>query len=139
MLTIIYNDIILRYIDLMSSPSSPHSARFAPNGDPFTAISAVDENSMYLWSQQQNMPLTPGLRWVKNKNGKFTKQILSTGNSLKALQYLYYQQSLLDKQGIDVTIEHQYHQGEKWVYGYQCDGYVKINGKEIVYEFNGEF
>ena len=121
----------------MSSPSSPRSARFAPNGDPFTAISAVDENSMYLWSQQQNMPLTPGLRWVKNKNEKFTKQILSTGNSLKALQYLYYQQSLLDKQGIDVTIDHQYHQGEKWVYGYKCDGYVKIGGKEIVFEFNG--
>ena len=129
--------LFLRYIDLMYSQSSPHSARFAPNGDPFTIVAALDSNSMYLWSTEQNMPLTPGLRWVKNKKGKFTKNILSTGNSFKALQFIYYQQSLLDKQGINVTIEHQYHQGEKWVYGYQCDGYVKINGKEIVFEFNG--
>ena len=129
--------LFLRYIDLMHSQSSPHSARFAPNGDPFTIVTALDSNSMYLWSTEQNMPLTPGLRWVKNKNGKFTKNILSTGNSFKALQFIYYQQSLLDKQGVGATIEHQYHQGEKWVYGYKCDGYVKIGGKEIVFEFNG--
>ena len=126
-----------RYIDLMSTQSSPRSARFAPNGDPYTSVVAYDSNSMYLWAQQQNMPLTPGLRWEKNKNGKFTKKILCPGNSFKALQYLYYQQSLLDKKGAGVTIEHQYHQGEKWVYGCKCDGYVKIGKKEIVFEFNG--
>ena len=129
--------LFLRYIDLMNSQSSPHSARFAPNGDPYSSVVAYDSNSLYLWSQKQNMPLTPGLRWVKNKNGKFTKNILCTGNSFKALQFIYYQQSLLDKQGTGVTIEHQYHQGEKLVYGYKCDGYAKIGGKEIVFEFNG--
>ena len=45
--------------------SSPEAARFAPNGNPFTALVFLDFNSMYLWSQLQVQPLTPGLRWVK--------------------------------------------------------------------------
>ena len=117
--------------------SSPPSARFAANGDPYTAVLSLDANSMYLWSQKQNQPLTPGLRWIKNDNGKYTKQYLSTGGSFKALQYLYYSQAILDKEGYNVTIEHQYHQGEKIIYGQKVDGYVRIGQKEIVFEFNG--
>ena len=121
------------------STSSPRSARFAANGDPFTTVICLDFNSMYLWSQKKNQPLTPGLRWVKNDNGIYTKQYLSTGGSFKALQYLYYSQSLLDRAGYNITIEHQYHQGEKKVYGYKVDGYVRMGSKEIVFEFNGNF
>ena len=92
---------------------------------------------MYLWSTEQNQPLTPGLRWIKS-NKNYRKQYLATGGSFKALQYLYYQQALLDRAGYNVNIEHAYFQGEKYVYGYKCDGYVSIDGREIVYEFHGE-
>ena len=119
------------------SETSPPAARFAPNGNPFTSALFVDFTAMYLWSTQQVQPLTPGLRWVKSNN-KYIKQYLSTGGSFKALQYLYYQQALLNKAGYDVQIEHAYHQGEKDVYGYKCDGYVNLDGREIVFEFHGK-
>ena len=134
--------IIFRDIDLMSQ-TSPHAARYAPNGSKFTAIAFFDFNSMYLWAQKQNMPLTPGLRWVKSSNGNprepFSKKILASGNSVEALQYLYYCQALLDNQGVEVNIEHQYFHGEKTIYGYKVDGYAKINDREIVWEYQGEF
>ena len=117
--------------------TSPPAARFAPNGDRYTAALFIDANSLYLWSTEQPQPLTPGLRWIQS-NKTYRKQYLSTGGSFEALQYLYYSQALLDAQGLNVNIEHQYFQGEKYVYGYKCDGYVNINGKEIVYEFHGK-
>ena len=117
--------------------SSPVAARFAPNGNPFTSVAFFDFNSMYLWSQQQNQPLTPGLRWVKNGE-YFQKRILSPNGSFGALQYLYYCQALLAITNPGINIEHQYFHGEKTVHGYKVDGYVKIEGKEIVYEYNGK-
>ena len=128
--------LFFRYIDLMSTTSSPHAARFAPNGAPYTSALCVDFTSMYLWSTKQNQPQTPGLRWVKSKQN-YIKQYLSTGGSFKALQFLYFSQALLDRAGYNVNIEHAYFPGEKYVYGFKCDGYVNINGREIVYEFHG--
>ena len=116
---------------------SPDSARFAPNGYLYTAVLCLDFNSMYLWSQEQDEPLTAGLRWLKN-GVKFHKKYLSTCGSFVALQWLYYRQALLDEAGINVTIQHQYHQGEATVEGYQVDGYAVINGQRTVFEFNGK-
>ena len=116
--------------------TSPEAARIAPNGDPYTMILFNDFTSMYLWSTNQPQPLTPGLRWVKS-GSTYKKQYLSTGGSFRALQYLYYCQAQLDEQGLNVNIEHQYFRGEKYVYGYKCDGYVVIDGREIVFEFHG--
>ena len=129
--------ILLRDIDLMTQ-SSPVAARFAPNGKLFTAIVFFDFNSMYLWSQLQVQPLTPGLRWVKNGT-RFQKRILSPNGSFEALQYIYYCQAVLEKTNPGLNIEHQYFHGEKTVYGHKVDGYVKIDGKEIVFEYNGKY
>ena len=125
-----------RDVDLMGQ-ASPYAARHAPNTSQFTAIAFFDFNSMYLWAQQQQMPLTPGLRWVKMSN-QFQKRILSSGNSFEALQYLYYCQALLDEEGSGINIEHQYFHGERKIHGYKVDGYARHNGKEIVWEYNGE-
>ena len=117
--------------------TSPEAARFAPNGNLFTAIAFFDFNSMYLWSQLQPQPLTPGLRWVRN--GKtFEKRIMAPNNSFGALQYLYYCQALLAITHPGVNIEHQYFQGERTVHGHKVDGYVQIDGKEVVFEYNGK-
>ena len=118
--------------------SSPPAARFAPNGKRFTAIVFLDFNSMYLWSQLQVQPLTPGLRWVR-RGSYFEKRVLMTGNSLRALQFIYYCQALLDNTNPGLNIEHQYFHGERTIYGHKVDGYVQIDGKEIVFEFNGKY
>ena len=117
--------------------SSPEAARRAPNGNPFTAIVFFDFNSMYLWSQLQVQPLTPGLRWVKNGR-VFQKRIMSPNSSFGALQFIYYCQALLDVTNPGLNIEHQYFHGEKIVYGHKVDGYYRVGGKEIVLEFNGK-
>ena len=117
--------------------TSPPAARFAPNGSLFTTVVFLDFNSMYLWSQQQVQPLTPGLRWVRREN-HFEKRVLTTGNSFRALQFIYYCQALLDETNPGVQIQHQYFQGEKKIYGQKVDGYYRIDGKEIVLEFNGK-
>ena len=118
--------------------SSPEAARRAPNGNPFTAIVFFDFNSMYLWSQLQVQPLTPGLRWVQNGRG-FQKRIMSPNSSFGALQYLYYCQAVLDVTNPGTMIQHQYFQGEKTIYGVKVDGYYQIDGKEVVLEFNGKY
>ena len=47
---------------------------------------------MYLWSQQQAMPLSPGLHWISN--GKwFKKQVLQGQTSFSAVQWLQYEQT----------------------------------------------
>ena len=66
---------------------------------------------MYLWSQMQNMPLGPGLRWISVKNG-FRKYVLHGQTSFSAVQWLQYEQTKYQ-----VQIQHSFHQGEKFIYG----------------------
>ena len=69
---------------------------------------------MYLWSQTQNMPLTPGILWTKSGN-KFNKAVMMDGVSFGQLQWIYVvQQSdfVLNNDGSRILIEHAYHRGE---------------------------
>ena len=86
---------------------------------------------MYLWSQQQVMPLSPGLHWIPTERG-FRKQVLQGQTSFSALQWLQYEQTKLK-----IQIQHAYHQGEKTVFGYRVDGYAVVDGVETVWEYNG--
>ena len=101
---------IFRDINLTSSESPPAS-KIAPNGDLYTALLFLDFNAMYLWSQMQDMPLGPGLRWKPSKRG-FFKKVLQEQTSFSAVQWLNYEQTKYN-----VQIQHAYHQGEKLVYG----------------------
>ena len=101
---------ILRDINLTPSESPPAS-KIAPNGNPYTALLFLDFNSMYLWSQQQDMPLGPGLRWIQSKRG-FFKKVLQEQTSFSAVQWLQYEQTKYN-----VQIQHAFHHGEKIVYG----------------------
>ena len=60
------------------------ASRIAPNGDLYTALLFLDFNAMYLWSQEQDLPLSPGLRWTLS-NGYYTKKPLASNTSLSAL------------------------------------------------------
>lgn len=86
---------------------------------------------MYLWSQEQAMPLGPGLQWTKSGNG-FRKNVLQQQTSFYAVQWLQWEQTK-----INVQIQHAYHQGEVEVYDCMVDGYAVINGVETVWEYNG--
>jgi hypothetical protein len=74
-------------------PPVPKSARYAHNGDPFTFILALDVNAMYLGCQGEEMPTSPGILHVKQKNGTFSKNIMCYGHSLKCQQWLCERQS----------------------------------------------
>ena len=114
--------------------SGPPASRFAPNGDRFTALLFLDFNSMYLWSQEQFLPLSPGIHWTMS-DGFFKKKPLGGNTSLSALQWIYYQQAELKKSG--VKIQHAYFQGEEKIEGYLVDGYAVIRGEKTVFEYNG--
>ena len=119
---------------------SPPAARFAPNGDRFSAAVMFDFNSMYLWSEEQSMPLTAGIRWLKN-GAKYRKRYLGSRGSFKAVQWIYYKQAQFDKQGRNIQIEHQYFRGEKIIdieeKSFHVDGYAVVDGVETIMEFNG--
>ena len=74
------------------SSESPPASKIAPNGDPYSALLFLDFNAMYLWSQEQAMPLGPGLHWTKMDYG-FKKQVLQQQTSFSALQWLQYEQT----------------------------------------------
>ena len=96
---------------------------------------------MYVWCQDQKMPLGPGLLW-KPKNGKFKKQMMlvKENASLEALQWLMWMESRMSqKLGRPITLEHAYHRGEKKVKQWKVDGYVCINGVNYYLEYNGMY
>ena len=96
---------------------------------------------MYQWSENQVMPLGPGLLWTPNNNG-FQKNVMMAGTSFAALQWLQWiQQSAIcvDSSGNRVQLEHGYHQGEKVLNGYKLDGYLVKDGKEFFFEYHGKY
>ena len=78
--------------DLNLTPDdSPRNSKFAPNGQPFRAGHGVDFNGMYNGCQAENLPTTPGIRWLK-EGSKYKKSIMASGTSLAAQKWLYYMQ-----------------------------------------------
>ena len=115
----------------LTSADSPPASKLAPNGDPYTALLFLDFNAMYLWSQQQEMPLGPGLRWIPTARG-FRKFVLHGQTSISAVRWLQYEQTK-----INVQIQHAFHQGEKEVCGFNVDGFAVVDGVKTVWEYNG--
>lgn len=133
--TCTFYDSILRDINLTNT-ESPLASKIAPNGDPYSALLCVDYNAMYLWSEEQDLPLSPGIRWSLS-NGYFVKKPLASNTSLSAVQWIYFKQAELKDSGSNVVIQHGYHQGEETIHGFQVDGFAVIDGQPTVYEYNG--
>ena len=128
-----------RHINL-EDQSGPMNTRFAPNGHKFTYFSFYDFNSLYLWAQDQPMPLSPGLLWEKRTNQFYTKRPMTQGVSKSQLEWLMWlqlQPFCLDNNGQRQRIHHAFYQGEKKVSGLQVDGYLEKNGKVYFLEFFG--
>ena len=138
-------NVFSRYTELRpDEPNVPHNARYAPNGEPFTKISFFDFNALYLWCQKQEFPTTPGILWELVPEKKyFRKKIMSYSNSIGAIQWLLYQQEtcpdLIQSNGSRVKIEHQFFRGEHEFLDFKIDGYAKVDGKNIFFEYLGCF
>ena len=95
---------------------------------------------MYLWSQKQTMPLTPGIEWTRD-DVMFRKRVLGQGVSLGQLQWLYYLQETdfcRDSNGNRIQIKHAYFHGEHKVGKFYCDGYLEKDGQKYFLEYNGK-
>ena len=128
-----------RHVNL-EDDNGPRNARFAPNGNKFSYVSFWDFNSMYLWSQFQEMPTTQGVQWTK-QGQTFKKSTLATDVSFGQLQWLNYLQEselCLDADNNRIQIEHAYHRGEYQVEEFRCDGYFMKDGKNFFLEYNGK-
>ena len=85
-------NVFARHVSTFDLPVPvPSAVRIAPNGDTFKSILALDFTSMYLACQGKEMPTSPGILWSKTDNG-FKKNIMCSGHSLKAQQWLSYMQ-----------------------------------------------
>ena len=129
-----------RHINL-EDENGPHNSRFAPNGDKFTYVSFWDFNSMYLWSQTKEQPLTPGILWEPKSNA-YTKSVMTHGVSLGQVQWInYIQQTDLcrDNESARIQVQHAYFRGEVKKAQYTIDGYFVKNGEEVFLEYQGKF
>ena len=86
-------NVFRRHVTTTNDTSLPHNARFAPDGNPFTSIMALDFTSMYLTCQKQEMPTSPGILWERKENGTFKKNVMCDQHSLKAQQWLSWKQA----------------------------------------------
>ena len=95
---------------------------------------------MYLWSQGQLIPLTPGICWTL-KNGQYYKQIMASQMSFPQIQWLQYLEQTdvcVDKNGKRHRIEHGYFRGEYEFENIKPDGYLYIDDEHLFFEFLGE-
>ena len=137
--------VLHRCIDFTKS-GVPDAAKFAPNGDEFSALVAWDFNSLYPHSLLQEQPTGPGIHWCsEDKDGNqrpyFVKKTLLPDSSLAELQYLNYlmynDSRFSDQDGNPYTMEHAYFRDQKVIAGYRVDGYVMTPEGAFIIEFNG--
>ena len=130
----------------LTDDDSPINSKIAPNGKPFVTGISFDFNGMYNGCQAEIQPTSPGVKWEKSGR-KFKKNIMTSGTSLAAQQWLYYMQEqdlVKNDNGEKIQIEHKYHRGEHQVkrsYGsdtWSVDGYFEKNGVKYFLEFHGK-
>ena len=119
--------------------SGPWSALHAPNGERYTYCGFWDFNSMYLYSQKMDMPLSPGIEWIF-KNQRAHKKLMTDQMSMGQVQWLNAVQETalcLDANGNKIQIQHGYFRGEKDIHGCKVDGFMVKDGKEHYFEYLG--
>lgn len=143
-------NVFSRHSSTDLDPNLPFRATHTPDGSPITNICMLDFNSMYLKSQSEDMPCSPGIVWNKRPGSKWHKAIMnSSGHSLHAQQWLTYKQVsdpfLLNKDGTRAIIDTAFHRGEKELPNsapngrpWRVDGYAKSDNGVKIYEFFGD-
>ena len=131
-------NIYHRHVNIMDD-NSHQSTREGPNGEKFSYFSFWDFNSLYLWAQNQPLPLSPGLLWEKSSN-RYTKRTMIQGVSRGQIEWLMWLQTepiCVDRNGVRQQIQHAYFQGEKHVCEKPVDGFFTKDGEEFYLEYYG--
>ena len=136
---------VLHRCVLLDGSDGPDAAKFAPNGDPYTAVIPYDFNSLYPWALLQDMPTGPGVHWDSSlTNGNrhyFIKKNLLPSSSLEEFQYLMYMNHndprFINSEGKPYLMHHAYYRGQQVIVGIKVDGYVETPQKKYVLEFHG--
>ena len=118
----------------------PSAATTAPNGDPYSFFSFWDFNALYLFSQDQELPLGPGLVWEKTHSKFYSKKPMVQGVSRAQIEWLTWVQTqsiCVDSNGVRQTIQHAMNFGEYEINGRPVDGYMVKDGVQYFFEFNG--
>ena len=118
----------------------PPAAKFAPNGVPYSFFSFWDFNSLYLYSQDQELPLGPGVVWEKKSNKYFTKKPMAPGVSKSQIEWLMWIQTqpiCVDSNGQRQRIQHAMNFGEHHINGRPVDGFMMKDGVPHFFEFFG--
>ena len=121
-------NVFHRQIILDDSPG-PEAAKKAPNGLPFSYFSFWDFNALYLFSQDQNLPLGPGLEWIL-VDKTFNKKVMTPGVSFGQIQWLMWMQSqdlCLDSNNERVFIQHAYNLGYSKFYSFNYRSEIPPN------------
>ena len=86
----------LRHVQTFDSESEnytlPKEARYAPNNEPYTSIVSLDFTSMYLTTQKQNLPTSPGILFTL-RDKFYVKNVMCQGHSFKCQQWLTWLQA----------------------------------------------
>ena len=98
-----------------------------------------DFNALYLFSQDQDLPLGPGVLW-ENQSHTYSKKPMVQGVSRGQLEWLMWLQNesiCVDENGVRRTIQHALNYGEHQVNGKPVDGFMMKNGQPVYFEYYG--
>ena len=96
--------------------------------------------SMYLYAQEQQLPLGPGIEWKLN-NKTFRKSVMISQVSFVQIQWLQMVQEsdiCCDSNGNRIQMQNAYFQNEIEMNGYKIDGYICRDGVHVFFEFLGK-
>ena len=105
-------------------------------------ISFYDINAMYPCTFQEEFPTGIGIEWTLNEDLIFQKKLMTDKKiSMGSIQWLDYIQNtsdlIVDKSGKRIKIASGWNSNEYKIGGFYLDGYAKVDGTNICFEFDG--
>ena len=95
---------------------------------------------MYVSTYREEMPTGRGLEWITD-GSHFKKKLIAPKQislaSLEWLEYMNHDPRFVDKNGVRQFIQHGWSSAEVKVENYPVDGFVAVDGKNYILEFDG--
>ena len=96
---------------------------------------------MYVSTYKADMPTGRGFEWTRNENGTFKRRMMAPPMySVACVQWMDFMSNdprFVDRNGVRQIIRHAWSHEEVKIGKYQVDGYVKVDDKVFILEFDG--